>query len=641
MIIQPQTSLFAYDQGQNLEDSIQALKLFGEPTPYGQVKKLVKKYSQKGDLILDPCCGNGTIGIAALEMNRQAILHDLNPLACQVTKTLFDFCDYNQVFLLWQEIKETLDPVETVQIADITEKARWNNFINNLIPQFAAYRRILNKKIQRIAQIFYPEDLHTLKNIFFSIMKIRDLSTKELLEVVFYHTLIESSQLAISQNQRCFYLPKNKYKKSVEKIFERRLNLFLNFKNLIKNQFNQNFLSTPTVKTCSAFALPDQKSSSVDYVIIHLPGIQGYSEGEMSYLIELLLGQHTDLQEEIILDFNYRGRYCLSDDLCKLFRETKRVLKDTGHFTLLFSSHQVLLTIILQVAGKEGWQLLQENVEIFRSRSGDQIVSLTLRQKIQHTVMGALNKMKIETLYDSEEAVLRKIDHFLTKQRTATSEEIQRLLIRDHLHDCLINRSLEELLTENFLFANKYWMKPTADQKKALFKKRRQVMKKKFPEFVREMTYRFLNEKTQPLSCLQLVAKFFKLKPRMIFYTPYFRLMMEECEGAEIKLDKLITNYFTAAKKDQFETLADVLKRYIRVDSSFVIFSDELVGLASWSNNDYFKIYLDLFEKARRKRDLKNQTKLAKKALNILPDVDYLNERKKAKIKDYLLRSEG
>lgn len=641
MNIWPQTSLFTYHRDQPLDDIVQSLKLFGEPTPYFQVKKLLKKYSVEGDLILDPCCGHGTTGIAALELNRQAILNDLNPSACKVTRALFEFFDEKQAISLWREIKANLDKLTTSLIIDLEVQKNWGHFVNHSLPQFAAYKRILNKKIIKIAQIYHPEDLHSLKNIFFQIAKISDGSTKELFEVVFSSVLIESSQLAISQNQKSYYLPKHQKKKHPEKLFPTRLELFLRSQCLIKNKIRKNFMRTPNVVNYSACTLTNQKSSSIDYAIIHLPGIIDYSEGEMSYLIESLLGQYTDRQNEIMINLDYQGRQRLNRQLSRLFKEMKRVLKDNGHLSLLFASQQVLLTIIMQIAGREGWQVLQENVEIIRYRPDYQLISLTLSQKTQHTVLGALNKMKIETLYDTEEAVLRKIDHFLSKHNTATFEEIQSFLIKNHLFDCLISRSLKKILAENFLPCGKYWIRPTCDQKRGLFQKRRQIMKKFFPDFVREMTNRFLLEKNQPISYQRLLDKFFRLKPRMIFDTPYFHLLMEECESTEIKLDKLITQYFNAVQKDQFETLVDVLKRLIRVDSSFFNFSKDLIGLASWSTNDYFKIYFELFEKAKRKMDYKSQGKLAKKAIEILPEVDYLNERKKKKIREYLLRSES
>ncbi|AZR72779.1 hypothetical protein BBF96_04845 [Anoxybacter fermentans] len=638
MIIWKQTSLFADLEEQALEKIIPSLRPFGEFTPYSLVKNGLKKYSKTGDLVLDPCCGNGTTGIAALEMNRKAVLSDINLIATRTTRNLFSFFDYNRVMILWSKIRdEPLNPTRQ-------EEERWERFINSPIPPFKSFKRIINKNIIEIKQIFHEYDLNVLKRIYLGILRIKDQSSRELLEIVFHNTLFEVSQLEISKNRRSFYLPKHIKTRDPIKLFQKKLKLYLNYKSLLREKLARNFVWTPIVRQASVYNLNFLKAESIDYVILHLPGLRGYREGEMSYLSELLIGEFTNYDDEICIELDYRGRYKLARNLKKLLKEMERVMKDSSYLTLIITGHHVLLSLIIKLAQDEGWHLVQEGVEMVTGQQKENypVISLTLQKKKQNTVLGSLNKMKIETLYNIEEAIIRKIDQYLSKKGTATTGEIQRYLLENFLHDCLIEKSLEDLLKENYLYSGKYWLKPSSGQEEKLYKKRQQKMEKVFDKFVREMVYYFLQEEKNALSYRELMERFLKIKPRTIFHTPYYRLLMEQCERQQIKLNMLIKEYFQKEKKDQFETLPMILRRIIRADKIFVeVVKGELVGLSEWSRDNFFKIYLELYEKSRREKDQDSLQKFGKKVLELLDEITYLTERKKERIRDYIMRSEG
>jgi site-specific DNA-methyltransferase (adenine-specific) len=66
----------------------------GYPTqkPLGIVRRIVRVHSRPGDLVLDPFAGSGTVGEAAAEAGRDALLVDANPEAIAVmTKRLERF----------------------------------------------------------------------------------------------------------------------------------------------------------------------------------------------------------------------------------------------------------------------------------------------------------------------------------------------------------------------------------------------------------------------------------------------------------------------------------------------------------------------------------------------------------------------
>lgn len=49
-------------------------------------RAIIEKYSNKGDLLLDPFCGGGTSAVEALDLGRKIICSDISPFACFITK---------------------------------------------------------------------------------------------------------------------------------------------------------------------------------------------------------------------------------------------------------------------------------------------------------------------------------------------------------------------------------------------------------------------------------------------------------------------------------------------------------------------------------------------------------------------------
>ena len=50
------------------------------------VREYISHFSKKGDIVLDPFSGTGVTAIEALTLRRKAIVVDISPLACFITK---------------------------------------------------------------------------------------------------------------------------------------------------------------------------------------------------------------------------------------------------------------------------------------------------------------------------------------------------------------------------------------------------------------------------------------------------------------------------------------------------------------------------------------------------------------------------
>jgi len=53
--------------------------------PPAGIEEIIKHYSKKNDVILDPFCGSGMTGVAATNVDRQVVLSDISPSACFIS----------------------------------------------------------------------------------------------------------------------------------------------------------------------------------------------------------------------------------------------------------------------------------------------------------------------------------------------------------------------------------------------------------------------------------------------------------------------------------------------------------------------------------------------------------------------------
>ncbi len=65
---------------------------------------LVERFSNKGDTILDPFCGSGTVAVEAKLQGRNSINYDINPNAIQLTKTKLEKLDKDEMKNAYKEL---------------------------------------------------------------------------------------------------------------------------------------------------------------------------------------------------------------------------------------------------------------------------------------------------------------------------------------------------------------------------------------------------------------------------------------------------------------------------------------------------------------------------------------------------------
>jgi DNA modification methylase len=78
-------SAFVGDISVDKADPMYRLATYYTKVPPAAIEALIRHYSDKGDVILDPFCGSGMTGVAALRLGRNAVLSDLSPLASLIS----------------------------------------------------------------------------------------------------------------------------------------------------------------------------------------------------------------------------------------------------------------------------------------------------------------------------------------------------------------------------------------------------------------------------------------------------------------------------------------------------------------------------------------------------------------------------
>src|SRR5690554_4621943 len=101
-------------------DRVSKLHKYWSRKPWYLIEKSILDYSKKGDLVLDPFIGSGTVALESLLNNRKAVGYDLNPFACFLSNELvsnidFDINLFNEELLCIEEfLKEIVLPLYAV-----------------------------------------------------------------------------------------------------------------------------------------------------------------------------------------------------------------------------------------------------------------------------------------------------------------------------------------------------------------------------------------------------------------------------------------------------------------------------------------------------------------------------------------------
>ena len=109
--------------------------------PHNILSYFINKYTDEGDLVIDPFCGSGVCLREAQKLNRNAYGIDVNPIACLISRVLTDPPNYEEVY---NEIYKLIEKVEKEINASFS--------YNNKIIKYCIHR--INAKCPKCGKIY-------------------------------------------------------------------------------------------------------------------------------------------------------------------------------------------------------------------------------------------------------------------------------------------------------------------------------------------------------------------------------------------------------------------------------------------------------------------------------------------------------
>lgn len=164
-------------------------------------RRLLERYASRGDVILDPFCGSGTVLVEARLHGVNSIGFDINPLACLLASIKSTPIDPLKIRKCWKTLK-----------ARVGEKIAWLKFrqVDVAVPDFTG---------TNIEYWYKPETMKELTIIRNELMQIRDDETRMFFDVPFSITARKVSGTRKGEF-KLLRIPEDKWRKFSPNVYE-------------------------------------------------------------------------------------------------------------------------------------------------------------------------------------------------------------------------------------------------------------------------------------------------------------------------------------------------------------------------------------------------------------------------------------
>lgn len=366
--------------------------------PWYIIEKYISRYSNSGDLVLDPFCGSGATGLEAILAGRDFIGYDLNPMATMISSESMnlDF-DVNEIEKEFQDIEskcaeeiqelyltnehcpacganlqykfiscgpkfsneysgklfcikcnsrsankvKTLDDYDYKKIDEI-EKIDLRYWIPEIeFPKKFYKDRFSYKGISKVSDMFTKRNLIALSKLL-DVIKRGHYKNHDLIMLAFTNTVLHASKLK-GENVRPlgvnnYWVPDDYIEENVWYRFADRANQTIVSKRVLKKRAEKiNQIGEASVVLKSALA--SGEINSVDYIFTDPPYGDAIQYSELSFVWNAWIKKEYDTSEEIIINPVQNKNY-------KTFNEMLNValtriydqLKPNKYFTLCFQN---------------------------------------------------------------------------------------------------------------------------------------------------------------------------------------------------------------------------------------------------------------------------------------------------------------
>jgi len=225
------------------------------------VSRLIEKYTQKGDLVVDPFGGCGTTIVEAKVMGRRGIAVDINPVATLITKA-----------------KKTSIELDKLEKAFLKLKEKIENYDENI--------KIELPNHERIDYWFKPEQKKKLSFLLLEISKIRNKDIKDFFYCAFSNILKNCSIWLQKSNKPTRDLRKNP-SDPFKTFFRQTKAMMKGNKDFYLLLQEKGFLETSCEVYCTDARDIPTKNNTVSIIVTSPPYVTSYEYADLHQLTAL------------------------------------------------------------------------------------------------------------------------------------------------------------------------------------------------------------------------------------------------------------------------------------------------------------------------------------------------------------------
>jgi DNA modification methylase len=354
--------------------------------PWFILKEYIDKYSNAGDVVLDPFCGSGSVGLEAVLLNRNFIGYDLNPFAVLLANNelnlefnsdsfslefkklenslknkIMNLYKYNDSYILYTIVghKNEKDYNAVISNYDFYHKDKISlesKYINPKVvfPKGLEYPdqdfptkfykdRFSYKGVKKVSDMFSKRNLLALALIFNEIERSK-LKNKDLFILAFTNTLLHVSKLKAESVRPLgvnnYWIPDDHIEENVWWRFSDRVENMKKGKTAIIERVKKGESKNKyKIINKSSLKMASVKNNSVDYVFTDPPYGEAIQYSELSYIWNTWLSKKFQIKDEVIINpVQEKGINQFNEQIARFLTETKRVLREDGYFTLCFQN---------------------------------------------------------------------------------------------------------------------------------------------------------------------------------------------------------------------------------------------------------------------------------------------------------------
>lgn len=362
--------------------------------PGSIIRNFIEEFSNVSDLVFDPFCGSGTIGIEAIANSRNFLGFDLNPFAIfltenslstefeselfemelkhlidQVKKPIMKLYKWEDKFILFtnQGIKSKTEYNAMVSDENFGNRTRTTipdkyikstienvdlkdlDFPDRPFPKEFYKDRFSYKGVKNVSDLFTKRNLIAL-SLLFSAVKNGKYRHQKLFMLAFTNTLLHVSKLKSESIRPLgvnnYWIPDDYIEENVIwRFMDRVQNVGIAKRELKKYiESSGSLYSNYTLENRSSINLNGVQTDSVEYIFTDPPYGDVIQYSELSYVWNTWLEFEFKIEDELIVNpVQSKDNKFFLLKLEKFLVEAHRVLKPQGKFTLCFQNKDVNL----------------------------------------------------------------------------------------------------------------------------------------------------------------------------------------------------------------------------------------------------------------------------------------------------------